>query len=108
MSGSAAALVANKHFRCTECGKCCTGKGDVWVNEAERVAIAAHLHVQLDQFVSKYCSDSGEVAGWHTLKYKAGPDKVCLSLLRAHRAYFYLPEHKAWMSTNPTCAVLFV
>ena len=79
LSSSAAALVADKQFKCTECGKCCTGSGNVWVKEAECVALAAHLDVQLDQFVTKYCNDSDEVVGWHTLKYKPGPDKVCLS-----------------------------
>jgi Fe-S-cluster containining protein len=32
--------VQGKAFTCTQCGKCCTGKGDVWVTEEEALAIA--------------------------------------------------------------------
>ena len=35
MNSSAAALVADKRFKCTECGKCCSGAGEVWVSEVE-------------------------------------------------------------------------
>lgn len=73
---SAAALVAHKHFKCTECGKCCTGKGEVWVNEAECIAIAAHLNIPPDQFLSRYCKSFDKTSGWRMLKYKPGPDKV--------------------------------
>ncbi|KAL0051960.1 hypothetical protein WJX82_005435 [Trebouxia sp. C0006] len=30
LNSSAAALVADKRFKCTECGKCCSGAGEVW------------------------------------------------------------------------------
>ncbi|KAL0022804.1 hypothetical protein WJX79_010485 [Trebouxia sp. C0005] len=30
VNSSAAALVADKRFKCTECGKCCSGAGEVW------------------------------------------------------------------------------
>lgn len=42
-------------FKCTECGKCCTGiSGFVWVTEEEIRAIAAVLDVPLDLFKRKY------------------------------------------------------
>lgn len=42
-------------FKCTECGKCCTGtSGFVWVSEEEMVAMAATLNLSLDLFKRKY------------------------------------------------------
>lgn len=40
-------------FRCTQCGKCCTGApGYVWVNDEEIAAIAAFLEIPLDQMTA--------------------------------------------------------
>lgn len=42
-------------FKCTECGKCCSGpSGNVWVSEEEMIAIADFLHISLDHFKRKY------------------------------------------------------
>jgi uncharacterized protein len=42
-------------FKCTECGKCCTGApGYTWVSDAEIVDIASHLGLSLDEFGKKY------------------------------------------------------
>lgn len=42
-------------FKCTECGKCCTGSaGFVWVSEEEMIAMAASLQISLDLFKRKY------------------------------------------------------
>ena len=42
-------------FKCTECGKCCTGSpGYVWVSEEEMCAMAAVLKISVDQFKRKY------------------------------------------------------
>lgn len=73
---SAAALVADKRFKCTECGKCCTGNGEVWANMAECSAIAVHLQVPLDQFLDTYCKPYDNSPGWRRLKYKDNFDKV--------------------------------
>ncbi len=80
LNSSAAVLVADKRFKCTECGKCCSGAGEVWVSEAECMGIAAHLNLQLQEFTSTYCKSFSKVVGWRMLKYKAGPDKVYLLL----------------------------
>lgn len=43
------------HFKCTECGKCCTGNpGYVWATEEEMAAIAAYLDIPVDLFKRKY------------------------------------------------------
>lgn len=73
---SAAALVANKRFKCTECGKCCTGNGEVFVNMAECSAIASHLQVPLDHFLNTYCKQSANTLGGRQLKSKDTLDKV--------------------------------
>lgn len=42
-------------FKCTECGKCCTGApGYVWITESEMSAMAAALNISLDLFRKKY------------------------------------------------------
>lgn len=42
-------------FKCTECGKCCTGSpGYTWVTEQEIEAIAQHLKLPIETFVQRY------------------------------------------------------
>ncbi len=42
-------------FKCTGCGKCCTGSpGYVWVNEEEIHEMAEFLKISPEQFVQKY------------------------------------------------------
>ncbi|KAL3140928.1 hypothetical protein ABBQ32_005458 [Trebouxia sp. C0010 RCD-2024] len=77
---SAAALVANKRFKCTECGKCCTGSGEVYVNMAECSAIASHLRIPLDHFLETYCEQSANALGGRQLKSKDTLDKDCVFL----------------------------
>jgi hypothetical protein len=54
--GSNEYLLRNKHFACTECGKCCTGSGVVWCNATELGAIKAIVDPEatLDGFVDTY------------------------------------------------------
>lgn len=43
------------HFKCTECGQCCTGApGYIWVTEEEMKEIADHLKVTLEEFIRMY------------------------------------------------------
>ena len=83
---AATALFANKRFKCTECGKCCTGEGEVWVSEAECEAIADNLHISTADFLTQYCKshDKG-IPGWHVLTQKNNADKVRLGCF-AYRA----------------------
>lgn len=42
-------------FKCTQCGKCCTGApGYVWVSDAEIVQMAAKIGLSIDDFCAKY------------------------------------------------------
>ncbi len=42
-------------FKCTGCGKCCTGgPGIVWITEAEMEKIAAYLKISLSAFKRTY------------------------------------------------------
>lgn len=42
-------------FKCTECGKCCTGEpGFVWITEEEIKQMALFLKIPIDDFVRRY------------------------------------------------------
>lgn len=42
-------------FKCTECGKCCTGApGYVWVTEKEIIDMAKFLNISVELFSKKY------------------------------------------------------
>lgn len=43
-------------FSCTQCGKCCRGNGNVYVNNAEIKAISNYLNISEDNFRSEYMS----------------------------------------------------
>lgn len=48
-------------FKCTGCGKCCTGTpGYVWVSPAEAEALAAHLQISVEEFIKKYTRRVGD------------------------------------------------
>lgn len=43
------------HFKCTECGQCCTGApGYIWVSEKEIETIADHLNISIQDFYQRY------------------------------------------------------
>lgn len=47
-------------FGCTQCGQCCTGSpGYVWLEDKEIEAIAAHLQITPELFVSRYTRKVG-------------------------------------------------
>lgn len=49
------------HFKCTGCGKCCTGfPGYVWVDEEEIEKMAKHLDLTIDEFAKKYLRQIGD------------------------------------------------
>jgi uncharacterized protein len=42
-------------FKCTGCGKCCTGpKGYIWISREEIEPLAKHLKISFDAFIAKY------------------------------------------------------
>ena len=71
-SDALAPLVAGKKFFCTECGKCCTGAGEVWVNTEECTAIAKNLGLSEKHFRSKYTKSYSRRPGWFLLQRKQG------------------------------------
>ncbi len=51
-------------FKCTGCGKCCTGSpGYVWIDEGEAVEMAKFLQISPEEFVEKYTRNvSGQLS----------------------------------------------
>jgi Fe-S-cluster containining protein len=46
-------------FRCTRCGRCCRGAGNVWVSDDEIEALASLLEVSPDEFRAVYARRGG-------------------------------------------------
>ena len=81
-------LLEGKRFVCTECGKCCTGSGEVWANERECAAIAAHLGITGGQFLSRYTKAYSRRPGWRMLKL-AQPSGDCVFLREGRHCSIY-------------------
>ena len=48
-------------FKCTGCGKCCTGApGYVWVSGEEIATMASHLDISIEEFERKYVRQVGD------------------------------------------------
>lgn len=44
-------------FKCKMCGKCCKGKGGIYLTESEIFKISDYLKIEPDQFKSFYCEN---------------------------------------------------
>jgi Fe-S-cluster containining protein len=67
------------HFKCTGCGKCCTGSpGYVWVSEEEIEAMAVYLKMDVKDFVKKYIRLVGDRLS--LIERKVGLDYECVFL----------------------------
>ncbi|CAG9462576.1 unnamed protein product [Pedinophyceae sp. YPF-701] len=67
--------------QCTECGKCCTGAGEVWIDSAEAAAMAQRLELDTPTFLEKYTKDYTRRQGWYFLKTRPGDvDGACIFL----------------------------
>jgi Fe-S-cluster containining protein len=65
---------AGLRFQCTRCGHCCTGEpGNVWVNEEEVAAIAAHRGETVEVVTAVYTRPEGRR---RSLREKANGDCV--------------------------------
>ena len=74
-------------FRCTGCGKCCTGSpGIVWVSEKEGAEIAAFLGISIHDFQRKYTRLIGE--GRRAL-LERGREWDCIFLHEKKRCLIY-------------------
>lgn len=64
-------------FKCTGCGKCCTGEpGYVWVTPEEIQEMADFLDMPLDDFATQYIR---EISGSYSLK-ELPPENDCVFL----------------------------
>lgn len=67
-------------FKCTECGKCCTGaSGFVWVTKEEISAMADFLNISIELFKRKYIRNRGNRLALVEKKSKEG-DYECVFL----------------------------
>lgn len=62
----------DRTFKCTMCGKCCTGEGEIWVNEQEAQAIAKQINLSVTRFYQQYTKQYSRYKGWRMLKTKEG------------------------------------
>lgn len=66
------AQIGEKRFTCTQCGKCCTGRGDVWVTEDEARAISLRTRRPVAAFTKSY----SKAAGWRLLRDRPGDRRL--------------------------------
>ena len=73
-------------FECTGCGNCCRNHGDysyVYLAEADVRAIAAHLGLEREAFLERYCQEED---GWISLRMDR---PACPFLTEANRCAIY-------------------
>jgi Fe-S-cluster containining protein len=102
-------------FRCTQCGKCCTGQpGYVWVDEAEIAEIASLLGEPVEQARELY---TRRVMGGRSLREKVNHDCVFYDRRRGCTIYTVRPRQcrtwpfwqsnvdtpEAWQETCEAC-----
>lgn len=83
-------------FECTRCGNCCTSHGDyayVYLMPPEVEALAAHLHLETQGFLDRYCQrDEG-----HTILRMDAPACPFLSEARQCSVYEVRPKQcRTW------------
>lgn len=102
-------------FKCTECGKCCTGTpGYVWVNAEEMEEMAAFLEISLREFKQKYVRRVGQRHS--LLESKQSYDCIFLKENKCQvygarptqcRTFPWWPQNlsskKAWQETARAC-----
>ena len=75
------------NFKCTGCGKCCTGApGLVWVSEKEIIEMALAAGISPENFVKRYVRLIGERMALREIE--RGGDYDCI-LLRENKCRFY-------------------
>ena len=68
--------VKGKRFSCTECGKCCTGKGEIWLNSRDISRIADRLNIKTASFISGYTKAYSRAAGFRLLRSQRNATQV--------------------------------
>jgi Fe-S-cluster containining protein len=72
--------VKGKRFTCTECGKCCTGKGEVWMDTHDIERLADRLSIKTEIFLSRYVKSYTRKPGYWLLRSQRNPTQVWLHL----------------------------
>ena len=72
--------VRGKRFTCTECGKCCTGKGEVWVDTNDIGRLVDRLNIKTEIFLSRYVKSYTRKPGYWLLRSQRNPTQVWLHL----------------------------
>jgi Fe-S-cluster containining protein len=76
-------------FRCTRCGSCCRGAGNVWVSADEIAALAEKLRLADADFRSRYTRLSGRGS---VLRHKRNQDCVFWSASSGCEVYEQRPR----------------
>jgi len=71
---TAASIIASRSFTCTQCGKCCTGSGEVWLSAEEAKTMSSHLNLSMDVFLERYTKKYARREGWYFVKQRGGTD----------------------------------
>jgi len=69
-------------FSCTECGKCCQVRGDVWASPEDASRLAEHLKIDVQTLAGEY--GRMEVEGW--IQMKDRPEGGCIFLAEDGKA----------------------
>jgi Fe-S-cluster containining protein len=107
------------NFKCTECGKCCTGSpGYVWVTEKEMEAIADFLNITMKEFMRRYVRRVG--GRFSLIESKTNYDCIFLKNKKCMvygarpkqcRTYPWWPQNlhskQAWEETAKTCEGIY-
>ena len=77
-------------FKCTGCGKCCTGSpGYVWLTEEEAASIANYLNIDVDSFFKKYVREVKQRFALIELKSLKNPEDFDCVFLHENRCAIY-------------------
>ena len=69
-------IVKGRRFHCTECGKCCTGRGEVWIDTEDVTRLADRLEIQIHVFLSRYTKSYSRKPGFWLLRSQRNPSQV--------------------------------
>lgn len=69
-------IVKGRRFHCTECGKCCTGRGEVWIDTKDVTRLADRLEIRTQVFLSRYTKSYSRKPGFWLLRSQRNPTQV--------------------------------
>jgi|GEM_PF-217345 len=102
------------YFKCTRCGKCCSGRRVVWLNEHDTKRLSSHLEISEREFLKKYTHQLGFDLSLK-IKPKSGDciflkDKICSQYMARPRLCRTFPwwtnimkNRGSWNQTKKWC-----